>query len=166
MKAVSFQEQQRAAWQFEWNDEQVEQLRTYWDEGHSAAEISRRMGTTKNSIVGKASRLDLPARPSPIIRDPNKPSPTRKPYDVRYPPRKTLPPLRSGNIPPPEPCAPHPDVPAPYGRVEDCRWPMGEPGARGFHFCEAPSLAGRPYCEEHYRIAYFRVRDRREDHAT
>ncbi len=27
---------------------------TLWDEGHSTAEIGRRMGVTKNAIVGKA----------------------------------------------------------------------------------------------------------------
>ncbi len=35
-------------------------------EGHSTAEIGRRMNASKNAIVGKAHRLVLPARPSPI----------------------------------------------------------------------------------------------------
>jgi len=47
----------------EWNDEVIIQLRALWDEGHSTAEIGRRLGVTKNAIVGKAHRLDLPARP-------------------------------------------------------------------------------------------------------
>src|SRR5476651_615251 len=54
----------------EWNDEIIGQLRALWAEGHSTAEIGRRLGVTKNAIVGKAHRLDLPARPSPIRRDP------------------------------------------------------------------------------------------------
>lgn len=53
----------------EWNDEAIRQLRAYWDEGHSTAEIGRRMGVSKNAVVGKAHRLNLPARPSPIRRD-------------------------------------------------------------------------------------------------
>ena len=41
-------------------------LRALWDEGHSTAEIGWRMGLSKNAVVGKAHRLNLRARPSPI----------------------------------------------------------------------------------------------------
>lgn len=40
-----------------------------WKEGLSTRQIGEAMGRTKNSIVGHASRLDLPRRPSPILRD-------------------------------------------------------------------------------------------------
>ena len=52
--------------EFEWTDDTIRELRQLWSEGHSTAEIGRRMGVTKNTVVGKAHRLDLPARPSPI----------------------------------------------------------------------------------------------------
>lgn len=52
--------------EMDWTDQTVATLRLLWSEGHSTAEIGRRMDTTKNAIVGKAHRLDLPARPSPI----------------------------------------------------------------------------------------------------
>lgn len=35
----------------------------------------------------------------------------------------------------------------------DCRWPIGDPREAGFHFCGAPQLGGRPYCELHWRMA-------------
>lgn len=54
----------------DWDAAQIARLRTFWDEGHSAAEIGRRMGTTKNAIIGKARRLELPSRPSPIVFHP------------------------------------------------------------------------------------------------
>ncbi|QCE34421.1 GcrA cell cycle regulator [Acetobacteraceae bacterium] len=50
----------------EWTDDVIEHLRELWAEGHSTAEIGRRLGTTKNAVVGKAHRLKLPTRPSPI----------------------------------------------------------------------------------------------------
>jgi hypothetical protein len=50
----------------EWAEETIVRLRTLWDEGLSTAEIGRRLGVSKNAVVGKAHRLDLPARPSPI----------------------------------------------------------------------------------------------------
>ena len=52
--------------EFEWTDDTIRELRRLWSEGHSTAEIGRRMGISKNAVVGKAHRLDLPARPSPI----------------------------------------------------------------------------------------------------
>src|SRR3984957_8133489 len=52
--------------EFEWTDDRIRELRQLWSEGHSTAEIGRRMGISKNAVVGKAHRLDLPARPSPI----------------------------------------------------------------------------------------------------
>src|SRR5271165_1847740 len=52
----------------EWNDETIVRLRTFWNEGLSTAEIGRRIGVSKNAVVGKAHRLGLSARPSPIRR--------------------------------------------------------------------------------------------------
>ena len=77
----------------EWTDEVIGQLRALWAEGHSTAEIGRRLGVTKNAIVGKAHRLDLPARPSPIRRDPDA-APVRR-ATVRRVEGPTLPPLPS-----------------------------------------------------------------------
>ena len=53
----------------DWTTEAIERLKALWAEGHSTAEIGRRMGISKNAVVGKAHRLTLPARPSPIRRD-------------------------------------------------------------------------------------------------
>ncbi len=39
-------------------------------------------------------------------------------------------------------------------QAKDCRWPLGDPREQGFHFCGAPQLAGRPYCELHWRMAF------------
>ncbi len=52
----------------DWTDDVIATLRHLWKEGHSTAGIGRRVGVSKNAIVGKAHRLDLPRRPSPIVR--------------------------------------------------------------------------------------------------
>ena len=44
----------------------VAELEQYWSEGRSSAEIARRLNVSKNSVIGKARRLGLPRRPSPI----------------------------------------------------------------------------------------------------
>jgi GcrA cell cycle regulator len=168
----------------EWAEDTITRLRELWTEGLSTAEIGRRLGVSKNAVVGKAHRLDLPARPSPIRREGDSLPPRRSP------PRRlegpTLPPLPStvsGGAPlspprvavvapAPRPAAPQPPrlqpvppPPRPYGRVVTCCWPIGEPGTRSFRFCDDPSEPGKPYCEEHARLAYVKVRDRREDAA-
>ncbi|MFT8895676.1 MAG: GcrA family cell cycle regulator [Acetobacter sp.] len=56
----------------EWTDETIARLKALWQEGLSTAEIGRQLGITKNAVVGKAHRLGLPARPSPIRRQDGK----------------------------------------------------------------------------------------------
>lgn len=36
----------------------------------------------------------------------------------------------------------------------ECRWPIGDPRHEDFHFCGARQLAGRPYCEVHWRLSF------------
>jgi GcrA cell cycle regulator len=193
-----------------WTDETISQLRALWAEGLSTAEIGRRLGVTKNAIVGKAHRLDLDARPSPIRRD-AKALGTVAQARLAGP---TLPPLASaapsapsasGTLARPlassgvqslrivpatqRPTAPLSLVPKPPGGAQpaaatrspslipphaapptgrarlDCCWPLGEPGTKTFRFCDEGALPGKPYCEEHVKLAYVRVKDRREDAA-
>jgi GcrA cell cycle regulator len=178
-----------------WDDETIRLLRDLWTQGHSTAEIGRRLSVSKNAIVGKAHRLDLEARPSPIRRDVVKPAADRS---ASYPRMAgpTLPPLASANaptlLPPsgqtnvqplrslaglgPRPMAPAPAAPpasrpampaAPVytRRSASCCWPIGEPGTKTFRFCDDTSVPGKPYCDEHARLAYVRIRDRKEDAA-
>lgn len=50
-----------------WTEERVAALRRYWDEGLSLSDIARTMGDlNRNQVVGKAHRLKLPKRPSPL----------------------------------------------------------------------------------------------------
>lgn len=54
-------------------------------------------------------------------------------------------------------------VPFVYKRVIECLFPLGEPGQPGYHECGKPSLGAKSYCEEHYKVAFIKLRDRRED---
>lgn len=46
-----------------WSDDKIAKLRRLWEEGLPTAEIGRRLGITKNAVIGKAWRLDLPPAP-------------------------------------------------------------------------------------------------------
>ena len=157
----------------DWNDESIGRLRQFWADGHSTAEIGRRMGVTKNAVVGKAHRLTLSPRPSPIRRDSQQVAARTVSRRVSGP---TLPSLMVGNVVPMiqdtariEP-AKTPPVPTrvvassrPSQRVTACCWPIGEPGTRSFRFCDGDAMHGKPYCQEHAQIAYVKIRERRED---
>ena len=49
-----------------WTVEMVEDLKKMWAEGLTTGEIGKKLGVSKNSIVGKVHRLGLSGRPSPI----------------------------------------------------------------------------------------------------
>ena len=159
----------------DWNDETVARLVSLWSEGHSTAEIGRRINVSKNAVVGKAHRLNLPARPSPIRRDGAPIAP--RPVVLRRLTGPTLPPLSAPlplpveapvavvMPPPPQRAEPVRPVVARSSRPAACCWPIGEPGTKSFRFCDGEAAAGKPYCTEHAQIAYVKVRDRREEAA-
>jgi len=167
----------------DWNDETIARLRQFWTEGHSTAEIGRRMGVSKNSVVGKAHRLDLAARPSPIRRTIVGEAVYRAP-NPRRASGPTLPsfanvpavgiPVSLPSLPPaaPEPASSAAVAPPTLravttrsARLVPCCWPIGEPGTKIFRFCDADAMGGKPYCTEHAQIAYVKVRDRRDEAA-
>ncbi len=50
-----------------WTDERIEQLRTMWERGMTASQIADELGgVSRNAVIGKAHRLGLQARPSPV----------------------------------------------------------------------------------------------------
>jgi len=176
-----------------WDEETIRHLRDLWAQGHSTAEIGRRLSVSKNAIVGKAHRLDLDARPSPIRREAAKPA-TERPLAYPRMAGPTLPPLASAGTPPVTPpsniqplrtapvasvrpvsvvtiVAPAPRPVMPSAPIQarrsapSCCWPIGEPGTKTFRFCDDPSVAGKPYCDEHVKLAYVKIRDRKDDAA-
>ncbi len=156
----------------DWTEDTIARLRQLWAEGHSTAEIGRRLGVTKNAVVGKAHRLLLLPRPSPIRRgvEPGAPQVRRVHGPTLAGLEAAAPPAAMQPAPPPAavPSRPvlRPVSPSPrQGRVSTCCWPIGEPGTRSFHFCDDPAMTARPYCETHALLAYVKVRDRREDAA-
>jgi GcrA cell cycle regulator len=141
---------------FDWTPDTIARLRALWDEEHATAEIGRRMGISKNAVVGKAHRLELPARPSPITRGTSGRSSPRQ----RRAARPTVPPLPSAltspaAMPAIAPVVPQPPLPRRHGPSgQPCCWPLGEPGRPGFRFCGEGTAPGRPYCPEHASLAY------------
>ncbi len=148
----------------EWTEETITQLRHLWSEGLPTAEIGRRLGITKNAVIGKAHRLTLPSRPSPI------PAPTSGEKVLREPRRatraKSFHVSGAASLTAPSAAAPRRRIePPPFRRAHTCCWPLGEPGKPGFRFCDDPALPTKPYCATHADLAYVKIREKREEAA-
>jgi GcrA cell cycle regulator len=132
-----------------WTPELIGELTKLWGEGLSTAEIGKRLGVSKNAVVGKAHRLHLSTRPSPIRRMSMRPAMPRMA-------RPRLAPMLSGvSAAPPPPPEPRKVVEL---SNQICRWPIGHPGDKGFHFCTDRAIVGKPYCEHHSAMAYVKVK--------
>ena len=50
-----------------WTDERIEKLTKMWEGGSTASQIAEELGgVSRNAVIGKAHRLGLKARPSPV----------------------------------------------------------------------------------------------------
>ena len=64
-----------------WTDERIDRLRTMWENGLTASQIAEDLGgVSRNAVIGKAHRLGLKSRPSPVkSNDADKPAAAAKP---------------------------------------------------------------------------------------
>ena len=121
-------------------DERLEELKKLWAQGLSISQIGEALGVSRNAIAGKAHRMGLPKRPSPISK-----------------PKAEKPKV--------QPVVEEQDLPL---RLElrqlvwsrsKCCWPTGDPKKNGFVFCGDTVVPGKPYCLPHCKEAYTTSRD-------
>lgn len=124
-----------------WTPAKVAELQRLWPEGESTSAIGRKLGMTKNAVLGKAHRLGLPSRPSPIL--PPLEAPPTKAEALRLPAAEATP-----------AAAPAPEEASPPSSRHACQWIEGEPSVDDACKCGAPALAGRSYCPRHMARAY------------
>jgi GcrA cell cycle regulator len=135
-----------------WTDARVELLKKLWSEpGLSCRLIANELGTTRNAIIGKGGRLNLPMRP----RAPRAPKAATHSTGSRPKPVQPMP------VPPPTLEVNDRDIPLEQrkGLLEltstACRWPIGDPRTEAFFYCGAPTVRiGQSYCPGHYARAY------------
>lgn len=126
-----------------WTDARVDTLKSLWKKGLSASQIAEELGeVTRNAVIGKAHRLGLSSRPSPV----KKPAKAKR----KEPAKKSV--------------VIEPEAPGPAGKRDRitildltdriCKWPIGHPGEPEFHFCGRRSAPVQPYCAFHAAMAY------------
>ncbi len=146
-----------------WTEERVSLLKRLWGEGHTAAEIAKQLGgVTRNAVIGKAHRLKLSNRVSPIQQ--NK-KPANKNVEQKTA-RKTMAVVSTSSHSVNPSAASVKSVQEVHSsssgelyslmdlKPRMCRWPCGDPKQADFGFCGDNAMPGLPYCEKHARMAY------------
>lgn len=123
-----------------WTEERLEQLKRLWAEGLSISQIGEALGVSRNAIAGKAHRMGLPKRPSPINKSKAEESDANLVEDLQELPLRLE--LRQ----------------LVWSRSKCC-WPTGDPKKNGFLFCGKSVVPGKPYCLSHCQEAYTTSRD-------
>ncbi|ASJ92023.1 GcrA family cell cycle regulator [Porphyrobacter sp. CACIAM 03H1] len=96
-----------------WTDERIATLRKMWEGGATASEIATELGgVSRNAVIGKAHRLGLKARPSPVkANEKKKAAPAVKkpapaaPARPAEPTERVSPPVEAAERPAPRPTA-------------------------------------------------------------
>lgn len=148
-----------------WTAAAVQTLIDAWAEGKTSVQIAELLGCTKNQVIGKAHRLQLPARPNPVQRTYDTGKPRRPANAIQKPQNK---PIRETlnalgvaiyrpRLPPsarlPVPVGLHPPHRRCQFAINDCR---------PWRFCDAPSVTGYSWCAEHKAIVFRPMSEARE----
>ncbi len=165
-----------------WTDQMVEDLKKMWKEGLTTGEIGRRLGVSKNSIVGKVHRLGLSGRPSPIKKKSDTPKPAETTEKKPIKKESFFQSATKKETPVPENNKNETSdnnrfistkieskpLPRKDGKVlltnldnHTCRWPIGDPKDENFHFCGKRVRLGQTYCDEHAALAYVKPNGRK-----
>ncbi len=125
-----------------WDDLKLKKLEDLWKEGHPISKIGELLGVSRNSVAGKAHRIGLPKRTSPISRAKKEQLTDEKNNKIT-----------DENLP----------LKIKLRRVHwsrtKCCWPEGDPKQNEFKFCGQDIFPGRPYCDKHSLLAYTNARE-------
>lgn len=156
-----------------WTESAMDRLIDLWAKGWSCSVIATQLrdeglgSFTRNAVIGKAHRLGLESRPSPIKNLGKGSGKHQRRRADRAEIHTVVKPLFADMPAPAAPKEPDhyssstKDISAGFnasGPVIDCQWPEGHPGEPGFHFCGERSRPGKPYCAEHCAVAYMKIK--------
>jgi GcrA cell cycle regulator len=111
-----------------WTDERIDKLTRMWEGGATASQIADELGgVSRNAVIGKAHRLGLKARPSPVKPN-DKPEAPAAP--VARPARPAVEAPRAETPRPAAPAAPRPAPPATPAPAAGTAAPSPQPTQR------------------------------------
>lgn len=158
-----------------WTSVREKTLKELWEQGLTAREISEKMGSTRNSIMGKARRMSLSARRGSAdetkARKARKPRTHKRQRKSQAQPQSELADSPIEEVAPKSP--PKKDEARPVtgplrGKdllslgAHDCRYPTSENERlrRGdYLFCGQPKRPGSFFCSHHHGVCYRQPQD-------
>jgi GcrA cell cycle regulator len=164
-----------------WTPATLNKMKALLEKGMSTAEIGKKIGMSKNAVVGKLNRLgwNSKAKDAPVKKIAQKKeivikvNPVKKgsgvkavaaAKDKKNPATAAAKPAAGTtkttdtkgakkNLVAHQHMIQH-AVELAMLRSDQCRWPIGNPDSDKFHFCGEKVFPGKPYCYEHCRAAY------------
>jgi GcrA cell cycle regulator len=161
---------------YDWTPRAIELLGKLWAEGLTTAEIGARLGVGKNAVIGKAHRLKLASRASPIKASkpsnhvlaprasfPRAVSPeSRRTIKAMFVDKKTTEKTTTRKMTAREAPANVPTDPS-----KRCCFPLWDDNEKGAKdYCGRPTQASKNYCPEHYLVCFVPTRSRSATAAT
>ena len=148
-----------------WTEEKEKKLKDLWSKGHSGSQIANMLGnTTRNAVIGKAHRLNLPARTvsKRSVQKTNAEknnTPDTKNQKLSRKARFTAL-LLDKNF--------EPENPTKLENLTEelCKWPLGEKMEPASFFCGRKSLEKFSYCRLHILWAFTPKNAKEEDIVT
>ena len=165
-----------------WDNATLKKLKALTGKGLSTSEIGKRLGMSKNAIVGKLNRLGWNAKAGGATAGAEKKAEVKKPDDKPVVAKKTTAkksePAKKTSVKvtvtktTPKVAEAKTDAKttaknlAMHQRIiknsleiaklktNQCRWPIGDTNSEHFHFCGETVFIGKPYCYEHCKQAY------------
>jgi GcrA cell cycle regulator len=137
-----------------WTPELFDDLRRLiTTEGRSASYTAKRLGVSKNAVIGKCFRERIALSPDPRTLSP------LLVRDIRVSTETAVALSRRLGVSPD--CVSrvrnwHTHKTTPNLFPDGCLWGHGDPAKPGFHFCGGERLPGKPYCSTHSAVAYER----------
>ena len=141
-----------------WTPERIDLLKALWAEGRKTRAIGKELGCTRYAVIGRAHRLNLPGRKSPLrpaspktemprVLKPGQPT-LAPAFLVTQPPKGWDCPLLVAVAPP----TVRPLTPPPAPAARTCQFIEGDP--RGLGFCGEVAVRGSSYCAKCHARCY------------
>ena len=135
-----------------WTEERVAKLKELWGKGKTASQIAEIIGgISRNSVIGKAHRLNLSAKikTRTVASNQNFESSLQENNKIKRGRRskfKSL--IIEKDF--------EPENPKQLEELDEnsCKWPIGHPDEKNFYFCGRSSLKDFSYCKLHILYAY------------
>lgn len=138
----------------EWSAEDSALAATLWREGQSSAQIAKKVGRSRNAVIGRLDRIGArgqaratgaqsQVRTGKVVNARLKAKVAAKPKAAKQLPTATKREARPADF-----------VGKDFAALEadECRWIEGEPSSQ--MFCAAPVLPGQSYCEHHRGVCF------------